>query len=275
MTEGVTYPGVLNAVKQLHLRVTGIPLDDDGIMPDQLDTCCRQYQPKVLYCTPTLHNPTTVTSSLERRRELLKIAEKWDLVIIEDEVQSGLLASRPPSLYSLCPERVIYIGSCSKTMAGGLRFGYMLCPPRLMKRARMALRSSYWMVPPLMAEIATNWIVSGRADRMLKKKQLEIKRRYRHVQTVLDGLETISHPAAYNVWLKLPEPWQAEEFVKQAERNGVVVKPTTTFSAGRFQGEHAVRICIGSPAQSSLLKKGLEIIRQTLEEAPEMVDPVI
>ncbi len=275
VTEGFTYPGILSAVKQHYLRVTGVSLDEQGLIPEQLDACCRQYQPSVLYCTPTLHNPTSVTASLERRMELLDVAKKYDLVIIEDEVQAGLMVHRPPSLYSLCPERVIYISSCSKTLAGGLRVGYMVCPPRFMQRARMALRSSCWMVPPLMAEIATEWIMSGKAERMLRLKQAEIEKRHQYVKQIFQGLDYNSHPAAYNVWLKLPELWQSNEFVKQVERNGVLVKPATTFTAGRFQGDHGVRICVGSPSHHLKVKRGLEIIRDTLDERPDVVEPVI
>lgn len=275
LAEGVTYPGFLGALKQQHLLVAGVPLDEKGIIPEQLDSFCSQYQPTALYCNPTLQNPTTVTVSRERRLDLLAVAEKHDLLILEDEVQAGLKENRPESLYVMNPDRVIHIGSFSKTLAGGLRVGYILCPKRYMPRARTALRSSFWMVPPLMAEIATSWIISGRAERLLKLRRAEIARRYEHVRRVFRGFDYNGDPAAYNIWLRLPEPWRSDEFARQLERNGVLVKPSGTFVAGRYQAEHAVRVCIGSPSHHSLVEKGLKIIRSTLEEGPDMIEPVM
>ena len=86
LSEGLTYPGFINVVRQQSMRLTGLPMDEWGIIPEPLDTYCRQYNPGLLYCTPTHHNPTAINFSEERRREILDVAEKHNLIVLEDAV---------------------------------------------------------------------------------------------------------------------------------------------------------------------------------------------
>lgn len=275
LAEGLTYPGFINVARQQAMRITGIPMDDNGILPDQLDTICRQYNPGILYCTPTLHNPTSITFTEERRHEIIEIAEKRDLLILEDAVPACLQSDQPPALVSLAPEKVIHIGSFSKTFAGGLRVGYILGPPPLLQKIRTAFRADCWMAPPLMVEITSQWIENGTGQNLLSSKRQELRERQEIVDDVFTGLNYQNQIDSLYAWLWLPEPWSADDFALQVEKNGVLVKPSATFTAGRYPAPHGIRICISSPQTRDEVKTGLEIIRATLDEKPDIWQSVI
>ena len=114
------------------------------MIDDRVNDC------SVVYCTPSHQSPTTATLALERRQELLRRAAMHDILVIEDDYESELnFAGMPtPALKSLDGnDRVIYVGSLSKTLAPGLRVGYMVGPPELISEAR-ALRRLMFRHPP-------------------------------------------------------------------------------------------------------------------------------
>ena len=88
--EGLSYPGMLGNARQLKNQVMGLAMDEEGLIPAALEAACRQRRAKLLYLTPTLQNPTTATMSLARREEIVAIARRHNLLIVEDDV-NGLL----------------------------------------------------------------------------------------------------------------------------------------------------------------------------------------
>lgn len=268
-SEGLTYPGYNNIIKQLHLRQLGIPMDDQGILPKQFDKLAKLYKPRALYCMPTLHNPTSLTMPTERRLEILEVAKKHDIIIIEDEVQAVFAEDRPPAMAELSPDQVILIGSNSKALNMGFRLGYLLSPSHLAPKIETVVRTQCLMVPPLMAEIFSQWVNSGKARKILDERRKKIIIRQQMVNEIFKDLEFRSNPACINVWLILPEPWRANEFVHQVEQNGVLIKSSEVFAAGRFIVPHGVRICIWGPVHDEEVKAGLQIIKKTLKEDPK------
>ena len=136
VVEESNYGGALSRFRNLGVDMEAIPLDADGMLTDQLEIALQRLAdaarlPKFIYTVPTVHNPTGSILSLERRHELLRIAAKHDIVIVEDECYADLVWSgeRPPALYALDnDQRVIHIGTFSKTVAPALRVGYVAAP---------------------------------------------------------------------------------------------------------------------------------------------------
>ena len=103
-TEALTFPGVLSVLAHLRLHAVGVAIDRQGIIPDAFEAACRTHRPKLLYCNPTLHNPTTATMPLERREAVIRIARAHGVAIIEDDAY-GMLPLRPvPPLARLAPD---------------------------------------------------------------------------------------------------------------------------------------------------------------------------
>jgi DNA-binding transcriptional MocR family regulator len=268
-TESLTYPGMKNLAHLLHLRLTGLPTDDQGIIPEAFDKACRHDPAKILYTIPTLQNPLGTLMPEARRRQIAAIATKHNVAIVEDDVHSFMLSSPPPPLSFFAPENSYYILSTSKSIAGGMRGGYLVAPQRMIEPLATSLRATVWMAAPLMAEIASEWILDGTADRLVDQKRSEAGARQLIARNAFAGFQFDAHPLSFHLWLHLPEPWRSNEFSAQLRRRGVAVTPAEAFVPGREEPPHAVRVCVGAPRSRAQLEKGLEIVRSVLQETPD------
>ena len=266
LTAELTYPGMKALAQMLGLRLRGIALDEEGIRPDALEEACRESSPAALYCVPTIQNPTCAVMSEERRRAIAKVARERDLMVVEDDVHAFLLDDPPPPLCLFAPERSIHLSTVSKSVAFGLRTGFLVAPDRLVERIRAGVRSTIWMPPPLMTEVTTRWLTDGTADKIAEGKRAEVRARNALVREVLGERYQISgHDSALHFWLHLPEPWRSDECVGQARQRGVLVAGAEAFSIGRPNVPHAVRVCIGSIPRREDVRRGLEILGEVLE----------
>ncbi|HMF56560.1 MAG TPA: PLP-dependent aminotransferase family protein, partial [Pyrinomonadaceae bacterium] len=247
----------------------GLPVDKHGIVPDAFDEACRRDVAKVLYTIPTIQNPLGIVMPEARRREIAAIAAAHDVAIVEDDVHSFMLPSPPTPLSSFAPENCYYILSTSKSIAGGLRVGYLVAPERMVEPLATSLRATVWMAVPLMAEIAAEWIKDGTANRLVEQKRMEATARQEIASRALVGFEFDAHPLSFHLWLHLPEPWRSNEFTAQLRRQGVIVTPSEAFVPGREEAPHAVRVCLGPPRSRGQLENGLAILRGVLQATPD------
>jgi DNA-binding transcriptional MocR family regulator len=267
LTEALTYPGMKALAALLHLRLLGVSMDENGLRPDAFEAACRS-GPKALYCVPTLHNPTTAVMPEARRREIAAIARAHGVAIVEDDVHGRLHEDPPPPIAAFAPELTVYLTGTAKSVAPGLRIGFMLAPGPMVPRIAAGIRATTWMAAPLMAEIVSQWIRDGTADRIVKRKRQEAAARQRLAESVLGRFASRSNRAAYHLWLPLPDPWRSETFAEEARRRGVAVTAAQTFMVGRVATPHAVRVCLGAPADPQQLEKGLRILAGILEASP-------
>jgi DNA-binding transcriptional MocR family regulator len=266
--ESLTYPGMRAAANLLHLKTAPIALDEQGLLPDALAAACRGGRVRLAYVMPTLHNPTTATMPVERRRALVEVAQRYDVILIEDDVYGFLLEKPLTPLAALAPEHAFYLTSTSKSLIPGLRIGYVHCPARLAERVTNALRATTYTAPPLMARIASQWIEDGTADRLAAEKRREGARRQALARRLFAGHDYRSEPGATHLWLTLPAPWRAEDFVAVAERRGVGITPAAAFAVGR-QAPNAARVCFGTPATIEQFEQGALRLLDLLASPPE------
>ena len=109
LVEELTYCGLLDAASLLHLRPKAVAMDAHGLRPDALDRQCRATGAKLLVLVPTFQNPTTAVMPEARRRDLVQVARRHDLIVVEDDVYGYLPEPRPPAIATLAPERTIYL----------------------------------------------------------------------------------------------------------------------------------------------------------------------
>lgn len=275
LAEELTYPGFRALASLLSLRAAPVAMDDEGLLPDALEYACKKGNPKVLYCMPTLQNPTGIVWTERRRREVMEVVERWGLYVLEDDTTAFLVDDPPTPLAELAPDRVFMISSTSKSIGAGLRVGFLHVPREKHKdggdlRARVIgnMAALSWMTPPLMAEIASRMIASGAADAMVRAKRRELAKRRRAFERVLQGIETPSHEQCSFVWARLPEPWRSSQFVEEARAEGVALSPAESFVVGRALAPHAVRICIGTPTEREQVDRGLEVLARVLDREP-------
>jgi len=266
-TEAMTYPGFKAAAQLRHLRVEGIAVDEEGLLPDAFAAACRATPIRLLYCSPNLCNPLAGVLSLERRLAIVEIARRHDVLLVEDDVY-GFLIDRPPSLVELAPERVLHVTSLSKSFAPGLRVGFILAPADRLDRLMLGVRASVWMAPPLMVELVTRWIQSGVAARLADEKRREAMRRLELARQAFGNACTIP-ASSYHFWLPLPESWRAGEFAGEALRRGVAVSAGSAFSVNRTPPLNGVRVCISPPETAGEVERGLKILAGLLAEEPD------
>ncbi len=275
MTAELTYPGLKSVAQMLGLVVRGVALDGEGIVPEALDAACSESPAQALYCVPTIQNPTGVTMSERRRRDIADVARRHGLIIVEDEIHVAMADERIPPIAAFAPERTLHITTLCKWVTFGLRIGFVAAPERAVERIRSGVRSSLWMPAPLMAEIATRWIVDGTAEKLAALKRAELEARHAIVREVLGGRHHFdSDPRALHLWVHLPEPLRSDECVARARQRGVLVAGAEAFTVGR-EVPHAVRVSIGAVPERRDVRRGLEILAEILDGASEPVAQIL
>ncbi|MBT3991307.1 MAG: PLP-dependent aminotransferase family protein [Rhodospirillaceae bacterium] len=265
--ENYTYPAIQGLTQQLGLKIAGLEIDELGIIPGAFERLCQTRPPKMLYCLPTLQNPTTAVMPEERRQEIAAIAQHYSVMIMDDDVYGYLVEDAPPPLSVFAPKNSFFISSASKFLAPGLRIGFIHSPAQHIDKIRSTLQLTTWMAAPLMAEVEKRWLEDGTADRFIKWHRAEAQFRQKQVSRILQDAEISTHPSSYHLWLKMPPQWRAENFVSRVAEKGVTILPSSTFAIGSASSVEAVRICLGSPASREEVEAGLTIIAETLDEA--------
>lgn len=275
LVEEFTYPGISDLATPLHLRPRTVPMDAEGLLPDALDAACRKSSAKVLYCMPSFQNPTAALMSESRRREIAAIAIDHKLTVIEDDVYGHLEPSVKPLSSFLPEDRFFYVTSTSKSIAPGIRIGYLLAPSAMIDRLSMAVLRTTVNAPPAMAELATSLITDGVASRIVEWKRREIAARQEIAVRVLSGLSFQTHPTSPHIWVHLPEPWRTDAFVARARHRGILLCGADAFAIGRETDLQAIRLALGPPPTRSALEDGLAELVRMLHRVPEAYELVV
>lgn len=268
LSEQLVYSGIKRVAGRLGLRLHGLALDEEGICPDALEAACRTSGARLLMLNPTVHNPTTATFSEARRRAIAAIGERYDLILVEDDVYGQLPEDRPPPFAALAPERTVYITTASKIVAPNLRFGVMVAPERLFDRLADAQSDLFLICPALMAELFAQWLADGTADDLIARQRAEAAARQRIAAACLDGIAYHAQPLAYHLWLPLPAPWRSSTFTEAVRARGVAVDPAFLFAVGPEREPHAIRISLSAAKTHERLRRGLDMIGETLAFGP-------
>ena len=271
LAEPVTYPGLHAAAAQLGRRVVVVAADSHGMLPDQLELACRQHQPRLVYLTPTLHNPTTITMPEQRRQALAKVAKRCKLRIVEDDPYWLLADQPPPPIASFAPDEVTYISTLSKCLTPGLRVAFVLMRDAQEREQFLAaLRSFALMAPPLTAALATQWILDGSATELMEGVRKEARERHWMARDILAGRYSGSGDGLH-VWLELPGYWDSLQLAHAASKEGITVMPAQAFTgdaAADSAPVNSIRISLGSIKERSQLQAGLQKLSDLLARCP-------
>jgi DNA-binding transcriptional MocR family regulator len=256
-TDALTYPGFKTLAAMLGLRLVGIAMDDEGMMPEALDAACRRDKIQGVYLMPGVHNPTSVTMPEGRRDAIARLATVHDLMIIEDDAYDLTDPTVRKPIQARVPERCLYIAGVSKSLAAGLRVAYLIAPRHALKSLAQAVLNTIWMTPPLNAELATLWIHDGTADKVVALKRAEAARRYMIACDVFDGLRFRGKATGFFIWLELPEGWTGRKFEQAAAAEGVNVFGAEKFIVGHATAPAAVRVSLTGVDDIDAFRRGL------------------
>jgi DNA-binding transcriptional MocR family regulator len=262
--EELAYPGFRAAADARGLCVVPVEMDAQGLLPESLEAVCDTSRPRALYLSPTVQNPTCSTLPLSRRQQIADIAQRRDVVIVEDDIHRMLAPEAPPPVSSLAPQTSIYIASLSKCLAPGLRVGYLAVPEALRARVVEQVWGSIWMVSPLTAALASLWVDDGSFERVAAGRRAEALRRQQLAVEILCGLpgdfRLRTARVGYHVWLELGAGWNATAFANATRERGVLVSPATAFFLGRGGAPHAVRISLSGASDRARLAAALGVL---------------
>jgi DNA-binding transcriptional MocR family regulator len=265
--EALTYPGFRAVAAHLRLSLAGVAIDDKGLIPEAFEEVCLSRRPKVLYCNPTLNNPTTITLSLERRQALLDIAARHDVAVIEDDAYGALPANPVPPLAALAPAQVYHIAGLAKCLSPALRIAYLTAPDfRTATRLSGVIRATAAMASPLSAAIASRWIEDGTADAVLAAIREESKIRQMVAAQILPQDSLVADPEGFHAWLRLPLAWTRGDFSARLRSAGIGVVASDAFAIG--PAPEAVRIGLGAVQNIDHLHQSLGIVADLLVQSP-------
>lgn len=271
----LTYPGLRAISDYYRYDVASIEMDQHGIIPEDLVRICEKRAPEALYVVPNIDNPTTSTLTKSRRMEIVRIAEKYNVVLIEDDPYAAFIDEDLPSLYSLAPERTWYIATLSKCVSPSMRTAYVVAPDKN-EAALLAesMRVSSLMAPPLMTALASQWINDNKLASISHAIKLENQKRQVIVANIFKGTSFQTHPNSPHFWLSLPSAWRSLDFAEQAHRSGISIVPCTAFVSDRSNGQ-GVRVSLGVSASSQSLENALEILVGLIHRPPSRTRAIV
>lgn len=263
-TDTLTYPGIKVLAERLGLELLAIPAAGGGPDPDALTRACSTRRVAAIYTQPTVHNPLGWVMSLGRRRALVALARRHGLILIEDAPYAFLAPEAPAPLATLAPELTVHISSLSKSVATGLRVGFIAAPGEWMPRIERAIRATTWNTPGVMTAIACQWIEDGTVARLEQEKRQDAMTRQRIAAEVFHGLPCMSHPASYFFWLPLAEEARADRVVADLLARRISVSTAEPFSTAN-PAPHAIRMALGS-VDTNTLRQALLEVRSVVED---------
>ena len=249
--DALTYPGFKTLAETLHLEVLPIPVTDTGPDLPALEKLCRSRSVRAVYSMPTLHNPLGWVMDAGQRQQLVAIARRHDLTIIEDAAYAFLAENVPPPLVELAPERTVYVSGLSKNIATGLRVGFIAAPAQWVAAFERTIMATTWNTPGVMTAIATAWLDDGTVSQLESQKRADARVRQALAREMLAGLRSISHPNSYFIWLPLAEDARADQVAMALMREQVSVSPAEPFAISAHV-PHAIRLALGSVDMGSL-----------------------
>jgi 2-aminoadipate transaminase len=273
VVESPTYTNGICTILGYGGRVLEAPLDDDGLVVEDLPRLVGDEVPRMIYVIPTFQNPSGTTLSLERRHALVDLAAEWGSVILEDDPYRllGFGGERLPSIQSIAAGRahVVSVHTTSKIMAPGLRVGWVTAAAPLIGRMVDAKQAMDTCTNVPMQLLVERFLTSGAAASHIDRVRTLYGERKDAMRRSLaahfgDLGATWTDPAGgFFLWLTLPERVDTEALFSVALEEGVAFIPGPAFSAsGSFT--NALRLCFASN-DASVIDEGVALLRRALD----------
>lgn len=279
LTGRPTYLGAIQAWNAYQAQYHTVRLDDDGMVVDEIEHAYEKAiadsgrPPSFIYVLPNFHNPAGTTLSQTRREQLAEVATKLSLPVVEDDPY-GQLRYEGEDLPPICtyiPERTMYLGTFSKTLAPGLRLGWIVCPEALMKRFVQAKQGADLHTGTLVQYVANDICQRG----ILKQHVKMLREVYRERRdTMLDALSelwptmcTWTRPeGGLFLWAQVPEQIDARDFLHRALEEDVAYVPGVHFYPNEDGGFNAMRLNF-SYSSSETIVEGIRRMGVALKKA--------
>lgn len=272
--ESPTFIGSLNSFKSYNVALRGVEMENDGMNIEKLEEAIKtSNNPKLIYIIPNFQNPTGLCTSLEKRKAIYALAKKYGVMILEDNPygDTRFAGEEIPSIKTMDKDGlVIYSRTFSKTLAPGLRVGYVAAPKPVIQKM---------VVCKQVADVHTNIMAQIICDEYLKNYDMkahlnDIRAIYRKkCGIMLEEIEknfskkiTVTRPeGGLFIWATLPEGCDMMTFCTKAVENKVAVVPGTAFLINESDKTSSFRLNFSTPTDEQLVE-GCRIIGQLSKE---------
>ena len=262
----------INAVKSAGAKAVSIKMDKDGMIPGELERYAKSGKGKYIYLIPNFHNPMGMTMSFERRKEIYEIAQKYDLLIYEDDPYGDIRfkGEHIPAIKSIdVDDRVIYAGSFSKTLSAGLRVGYLYVSDKFFK-TMLATKTSMDGQSPLFNQMIVYRslqkldfpeYIKGVSEIYGKKCEIMVNALRKYCK---DKIKFVEPFGGMFIWIELPEQvCGVEVFDKCIERGVGIVRSVGFATHFKNNPGNAFRLNY-TFATDEDIEKGVKILGEVL-----------
>lgn len=272
--EEPSFIGGLNAYRSNNAEIYGVPVESDGLDVNKLEELLKEHSNiKILYTIATFQNPSGITMSLEKRKKVLELAEKYDFIIFEDNPYGELRfdGEDVPTIKSMDKNgRVVYFGSFSKILSPGLRLGFVSCDPDLMERMIICKQVEDVHTNVLSQMIAYEFVTRYDIDAHIAKLRETYGRKCRLMMDCMDEYfpKSVTHTCPQGglfLFCTMPEQYDTKEVMKKALDNGVAFVPGATTMIDDKASYSTFRMNY-SVASEEDIKKGIKILGDVLKE---------
>lgn len=275
------YLGAASAFRMTFTEFETVPLQDDGMDVDYLEKKLRELDEKGLiskvkfiYTVPNFHNPAGVTMSLEKRKRLIEIAEKYDILILEDDPYGMLRfeGEHLPSLFKMAgQDRVVLLNTFSKILTPGLRIGIIVGRPDIVRKATMAKQAADLCSPSLNQRIAARYLERYDLFEQLKpgielyrKKKDTMIRALEENFAHIKGTKWVNPQGGLFVWMTLPDGYDTMDMFEIAKEKKIYYIPGEAFTIDDSKSS-SMRLSFCLPPEEKIIE-GVKRLREVIEE---------
>ena len=277
IAEGPSYVGALGIFRHYLAEVEHVYTDNDGMSPEALEQAIAKLKKankkiKLLYLVPNFANPSGVTLSAKRRPEILAIAKRNNILVVEDNPY-GLLYfdKKPPKALRSMDDNVIYLGSFSKILVPGFRVGYVLAPPPIREKLVLAQESAILCPSAFSQMLISEYLATADWQKQVDTFRGVYKQRkdaaLKAMKEYLPALKTTKPDGGFYLWVDLPDGMDSKAMLPLAVKELVAYTPGTAFY-GDGQGKNKLRICYSFPTPERIdlgLKRLSNVINLQLD----------
>ncbi|NLI57502.1 MAG: PLP-dependent aminotransferase family protein [Clostridium sp.] len=273
ITESPTYRGAVAVFNSRRAVVTDVDLEEDGLNLNLLEYHLKTHRPKLIYTIPAFQNPTGISYSKSKRKELVMLAKKYDTYIIEDDYVSELDFENKnfkPIISYDKSDRVIYLKSFSKIFMPGLRFGFMVVPPHLKKHILGAKHATDISTSGLIQRALDLYIRKGLWHKHFYTMYETYKNRYIKLTNSLDKNKTkdlvYKKPGGgLNIWIKLPYNCVVNNLLEHTASNNIVFTPGRIFYSSTSANLNNIRLSFAA-VEEDKIEAGIEKLCKLISE---------
>ena len=264
-------PDAYRAMELAGARIITVPVDENGMDVDALERLVAEHEPELIYINSSFHDPTGTILSLERRKKVIEISNRWRIPIVEEDAASELVYAGeklPPIKAFDTEDNIIYIYSFSLTFMPGLSLAFVVADRGLIHSLSYLVSVRMMSVDWLAQKLIAHYLSNGRYYELLEEFRQSYARKQELVCRALDDMKTLGvrylRPrGGVYIWCQLPDGIDSKEFIREAYQNGLALLPGYVFYPFKNGGRNHIRLNYSFESEERLVE-GLAILKSLL-----------